>query len=110
MAPYRVGRAGLPAAAQLRNLFSVSDLSPLRRALALRSWRAALVGLVGVLAVYGLEQLAPAGWPRGAVASVAWLALGLGAIVAALRAAQPPPGRGRPPWAFVTLAAGAWTI
>src|SRR5207247_6107976 len=56
------------------------------------------------------EQLAPAGWPRGAVASVAWLALGLGAIVVALRAAQTTPGRERLPWVFVTLAAGAWTI
>jgi diguanylate cyclase (GGDEF)-like protein len=110
MAPYRVGQAGLPAAAHLRNLFSVSDLSLLRRALALRSWRAALAGLGGVLAVYGLEQLVPAGWPRGAVASVAWLALGMGAIVAALRAAQTTPGRERLPWVFVTVAAGAWTI
>jgi diguanylate cyclase (GGDEF)-like protein len=68
------------------------------------------VGVAGVCAVYGLELLAPAGWPRGAVASVAWLALGLGAIVAAMRAAQTTPGRERLPWVFVTLAAGAWTI
>src|SRR5437867_11267487 len=88
----------------------MSDLSPLSRALALRSWRAALVGLGAILAVYGLEPLAPAGWPRGALVSVAWLALGLGAMLAALRAAQTTPGRERLPWVFVTLAAGAWTI
>ncbi len=105
-----MGRSGLPATSALASLSSVSDLSPLRRALALRSWRAALVGVAGVCAVYGLEQLAPAGWTRGALASIAWLALGLGAIVAAIRAAQTTPGRGRPPWVFVALAAGAWTI
>jgi len=88
----------------------VSDLSPLGRALALRSWRAGLVGVAAVFAVYGFELLAPVGWLRGAVASVAWLALGLGAIVAAMRAAQTTPGRERLPWVFVTLAAGAWTI
>jgi len=68
------------------------------------------VGVAGVCAVYGLELLASAGWPRGAVASVAWLALGLGAIVTAMRAAQTTPGRERLPWVFVALAAGAWTI
>ena len=52
----------------------MSDLSPLSRALALRSWRAALVGIAAAIAIYGLERLAPAGWPRGALASVAWLA------------------------------------
>ncbi len=105
-----MGRSGLPATSALASLSSVSDLSPLRRALALRSWRAALVGVAGVCAVYGLEQLAPAGWTRGALASIAWLALGLGAIVAAIRAAQTTPGRERLPWVFVALAAGAWTI
>ena len=105
-----MGRAGLPATSALASLSSVSDLSPLRRALALRSWQAGLVGVAGVCAVYGLEQLAPAGWPRGAVASIAWLALGLGAIVAAMRAAQTTPGRERLPWVFVALAASAWTI
>jgi diguanylate cyclase (GGDEF)-like protein len=88
----------------------MSDLSPLGRALSLRSWRAALIGVVAALGVYGLEQLLPAGWPRGAVASVAWLAFGLGAMVAAMRAAQTTPGRERLPWIFVTLAVGAWTI
>jgi diguanylate cyclase (GGDEF)-like protein len=88
----------------------VSDLSPLRRALALRSWRAALLGLAGALALFGIEQLAPAGWPRGALASVGWLAFGMGAIVAAKRAADTTPGREKLPWVFVTLAAGAWTI
>jgi diguanylate cyclase (GGDEF)-like protein len=88
----------------------VSDLSPLRRALALRSWRAGLLGLGGAFALFGVEQLAPAGWPRGAVASVGWLALGMGAIVAAKRAADTTPGREKLPWVFVALAAGAWTI
>lgn len=88
----------------------MSDLSPLRRALELRSWRAALIGLAAAVAVYGLEQLTPAGWPRGAVVSVAWLALGLGAMVATLRAAETTPGRERLPWIFVSLAVGAWTV
>lgn len=88
----------------------MSDLSPLRRALALRSWRAALLGFAGAVALYGAEQLVPVGWPRGAVASVAWLAVGLGAMVAAARAAETTPGRERLPWIFVALAAGAWTI
>jgi diguanylate cyclase (GGDEF)-like protein len=88
----------------------MSELSPISRALSLRSWRAALIGIAGALGVYGLEQLAPAGWPRGALASVAWLAFGLGAMVAAMRAAQTTPGRERLPWIFVTLAVGAWTI
>jgi diguanylate cyclase (GGDEF)-like protein len=88
----------------------MSEISPLGRALSLRSWRAALVGVAGALVVYGLEQVAPAGWPRGAVVSVAWLAFGLGAMVAAMRAAQTTPGRERLPWIFVMLAVGAWTI
>jgi diguanylate cyclase (GGDEF)-like protein len=88
----------------------MSDLGPLRRALALRSWRAALLGLAGAFAIYGLEQLVPAGLARGTVVSVAWLAFGLGAMVTAMRAAETTPGRARLPWVFVALAAGAWTI
>jgi diguanylate cyclase (GGDEF)-like protein len=88
----------------------MSELTPLGRALALRSWRAAAVGAAGALGVYALEQLVPAGWPRGALASVAWLAFGLGAMVAAMRAARTTAGRERLPWIFVTLAVGAWTL
>ncbi|HEV8670341.1 MAG TPA: sensor domain-containing diguanylate cyclase [Candidatus Limnocylindria bacterium] len=88
----------------------MNDQSPLARALALRSWRGGLVGVIGALAVYGLELLTPAGWPRGAVASVALLALGLGALVAAKRAADTTIGRARLPWVFVALAAAAWTV
>jgi diguanylate cyclase (GGDEF)-like protein len=88
----------------------MSELSPLGRALSLRAWRAALIGVAVAFGVFGLEQLVPAGWARGAVASVAWLAFGLGAMVAALRAAQTTLGRERSPWIFVTLAALAWTI
>jgi diguanylate cyclase (GGDEF)-like protein len=110
MAACRVGDAGVPTPSALASLSSMSDLSPLGRALALRSWRVGLIGIAGAGGVYALEQLAPAGWPRGAVASVAWLALGLGAMVAALRAAQTTPGRERLPWMFVAFAVGAWTI
>jgi diguanylate cyclase (GGDEF)-like protein len=88
----------------------MDERSPLGRALALRSWRAGLVGVAGALAVYALEQLVPASWVRGAVASAAWLGLGLGAMVAAARAAGSTPGRERLPWVFVALAATAWTI
>jgi len=88
----------------------MSDLSRLGRALSLRTWRAALVGVAGTLGLYALEQIIPSGWPRGAVASAAWLALGLGAMVTAMHAAQTTSGRDRSPWIFVTLAAGAWTI
>lgn len=88
----------------------MSDIGPLRRAFALKSWRAALVCLAGAGAIYGLEQLAPAGWPRAALASVAWLAFGLGALLAAVRAAETTPGRERLPWIFVAIAAGAWTV
>ena len=88
----------------------MSDLSPLRRALALRSWRAALLGIAGAFALFGVERLVPAGWPRGALASVGWFAFGMGAIVAAKRAADTTPGREKLPWVFVMLAAGAWTI
>jgi diguanylate cyclase (GGDEF)-like protein len=105
-----VGDAGLPASSLLATFTRVSDLSPLRRAFALRSWRAILLGLVGAFAIFGVEQLAPAGWSRGAVASVGWLAFGLGAMVAAMRAAETTPGRERLPWIFVALAAAAWTI
>ena len=87
----------------------MSDLSPLGRVLALRSWRAGLVALAGALAIYGLEQLLPAGWPRGALASVAWLGFGLGAMAAAMRAAETTRGRERLPWVFVALAVAAWT-
>ena len=88
----------------------MSDLSRLGRALSLRTWRAALVGVAGTLGLYALEQIIPSGWPRGAVASAAWLALGLGAMVTAMHAAQTTSGRDRSPWIFVMLAAGAWTI
>ena len=75
----------------------MSDLSPFRRVLALRSWRATGVGIAGAVAIFGLEQLVPAGWPRAALASVAWLAFGLGAMVTAARAAETTPGRDRLP-------------
>lgn|GEM_PF-2182116 len=88
----------------------MSDLSPLRRALALRSWRAALLGFAGASALFVIELLAPAGWSRGAVASVGWLAFGMGATLAAKRAADTTPGREKLPWIFVALAASAWTI
>ena len=88
----------------------MSDFSTLGRPVLLRSWRIALLGLVAAFAVYGLEQLAPAGWPRGAIASVALLAFGLAAMVTALRAAETTPGRERLPWIFVGLASGAWTL
>jgi diguanylate cyclase (GGDEF)-like protein len=88
----------------------VSDLSPVRRALALHSWRAAFLGVAGAFTLFVVEQLAPAGWPRGAVASVGWLAIGMGAIVAAKHAADTTIGREKLPWIFVTLAAVAWTI
>ena len=88
----------------------MSDLSPLRRALALRSWRAAFLGIAGACALFGIEQLAPAGWPRGAFAAVGWLAFGMGAIVAAKHAADTTPGREKLPWVFVALASGTWTI
>jgi len=68
------------------------------------------MALAGAFAIYGLERLVPAGWPRGALASVAWLGFGLGAMVAAMRAAQTTSGRERLPWIFVTLATGAWTV
>ncbi len=68
------------------------------------------MALAAALAIYGLEQIVPAGWPRGAVASVGWLGFGLGAMVAAMRAAETTPGRERLPWVFVALAAAAWTI
>jgi diguanylate cyclase (GGDEF)-like protein len=87
----------------------MSDPSPLRRVLALRSWRATLVAIAAALAVYGVEQLVPAGWPRAAVASAAWFGFGLGAMVAAARAAEATPGRERLPWIFVALAAAAWS-
>jgi diguanylate cyclase (GGDEF)-like protein len=106
----RVGDAGVTQPRALASLVLMSDLSPLGRALALRSWRAGLVGVAGAFGVYALEQLVPAGWPRGAVVSVVWLALGLGAMVAAMRAARTTPGRERLPWLFVTIAVGAWTI
>lgn len=88
----------------------MDELSPLGRALALRSWRAGLVGVAGALAVFALEQLLPASWLRAAIASAAWLGLGLGAIVAATRAADTTPGRERLPWVFVALTATAWTL
>ena len=88
----------------------MSDFSIPGRPVLLRSWRVALVGVVAAFAVYGLEQLAPAGWPRGAIASVALLAFGLAAMVTALRAAETTPGRERLPWTFVALASGAWTL
>ena len=88
----------------------MSDLSPFRRVLALRSWRATGVGIAGAVAIFGLEQLVPAGWPRAALASVAWLAFGLGAMVTAARAAEATPGRDRLPWVFVAIAVGAWTV
>jgi diguanylate cyclase (GGDEF)-like protein len=68
------------------------------------------VGVAGAVAIFALELLAPAGWPRAALASVAWLAIGMGAMVAAARAAETTPGRERLPWVFVAIAVGAWTV
>lgn len=88
----------------------MSDLSPAGRVLVPQTWRATLVATAAALALFGLEQLVPAGWPRGAVASVGWLAFGMGAAVAAMRAAETTPGRVRLTWVFVSIAAAAWTV
>ena len=88
----------------------MSDLSPARRVVVPRTWRATLVATAAALALFGLEQLVPAGWPRAAVASVGWLAFGMGAAVTAMRAAETTPGRVRLTWIFVAIAAVAWTV
>ncbi|HKY50831.1 MAG TPA: hypothetical protein VJP45_06205, partial [Candidatus Limnocylindria bacterium] len=88
----------------------MSELGAPRHLVGRRSWRATLVGTAIALAAFGLEQLVPAGWPRAAVASAAWLAFGMGAAIAAMRAAETTSGRERLTWIFVALAAAAWTV
>src|SRR5688572_29248139 len=74
------------------------------------SWRALAAGLLGAFAIYAAEQMLPPGWQRSALASVAWLAFGLAAIAASLRAVSVATLRERLPWTFIAASSAAWTL
>lgn len=78
--------------------------------LARRSWQGFFVGLASVALVYLVELLVPSGWPRAAVVSVGWFGIGLGATLAAARAARAARPPERAPWLLITLGSAAWTI
>lgn len=89
-------------------LVSLRPVERLARALPRSSDRQLTVGIIGLVVAYGLEQLAPAGYLRSAMAAMGWLGFSLGAfgrITQALGAAR----RGeRLPWLFIGAGVVAW--
>jgi diguanylate cyclase (GGDEF)-like protein len=80
------------------------------RILARGSDRQLALASLGLLAIYGLEQLAPAGYLRAALASLGWLAFSLGAIARIGQAVNAASRRQQLPWLFIGAGVVAWTV
>ncbi len=78
------------------------------RALARSSDRQLTLGVIGLVAAYGLEQLAPAGYVRSAMAAMGWLGFGLGAFGRITQARGAARRGERLPWLFIGAGVVAW--
>src|SRR5438270_9454458 len=82
------------------SVVSLSGMSERARVLSRGSDHQLLLGIAGLAAAYALELVAPAGWPRAAVAATGALGFAAGAsgrVGSAVAAAQ---RRERLPWIF----------
>ncbi len=80
----------------------------LARLLARNSDRQLTAGIIGLLAAYALEQIAPAGYLRSAMAAMGWLGFSLGAFGRILQTVRASRTRERLPWLFIGAGVVAW--
>lgn len=76
----------------------------------LASTRFLLAGVAGAVVVYAVEQVAPPGTARNALASLGLLGFSLGALFGTARAAKLAPPAQRTPWLFLAAGVVAWTL
>src|SRR5258706_270644 len=80
----------------------------LARSLARSSDQQLIAGILGLIAAYALEQIAPAGYLRSAMAAMGWLGFSLGAFGRILQTVRASRTRERLPWLFVGAGVVAW--
>ena len=80
----------------------------LERALPRGSDQQLAAGIAGLIVAYALEQLAPPGYLRSAVAAMGWLGFGLGALGRIAQALAAARDRGRLPWLLFGAGMAAW--
>lgn len=83
-------------------------MDQVRRLLARGSDRQLAIGILGLLAAYWLEQLAPAGYLRAAAAAMGWLGFSIGATGRIAQAVQSASRRRQLPWMFIGAGVVAW--
>jgi diguanylate cyclase (GGDEF)-like protein len=82
----------------------------LARLLARNSDRQLTAGIIGLVAAYALEQIAPAGYLRSAMAAMGWLGFSLGAFGRILQTVRASRTRERLPWLFIGAGVVAWIV
>src|SRR5436190_24126035 len=82
----------------------------LARVFARGSERQLALGLLGLLVAYWLEQLAPSGYLRAAVAAMGWLGFALGATGRVVQALRNASRREQLPWLFIGAGVVAWLV
>jgi diguanylate cyclase (GGDEF)-like protein len=85
-------------------------MTRLARAFARGSDQQLLFGVLGLFAAFGLEQLAPAGYLRAAVAAMGWLGFSLGALGRIAQTISAARLRERLPWIFIAAGVVAWIV
>src|SRR5216684_2034064 len=80
----------------------------LARAFRRGSDRQLALGVLGLFAAFGLEQLAPAGYLRAAMAAMGWLGFSLGALGRIAQTITAARLRERLPWIFIAAGVIAW--
>ena len=82
----------------------------LGRLFARSSDRQLALGVLGLFAAYGLEQLAPAGYLRSAMAAMGWLGFSIGATGRIAQAVNAASRRQQLPWLFIGAGAVSWIV
>lgn len=85
-------------------------MSRLRALFSRGSDRQLALGILGLLAVYWLEQFAPAGYLRAALAATGWLGFALGATGRIAQAVRSVSRRQQLPWLFIGAGVVAWAM
>ena len=80
----------------------------MKRLLSRGTDRQLAAGVLGLAAAFGLEQLAPAGYLRSAMAAMGWLGFSVGASGRIVQAVRALPRRQQLPWLFILAACVAW--
>ena len=80
----------------------------LARAFPRGSDRQLALGVLGLFAAFGLEQLAPAGYLRAAMAAMGWLGFSLGALGRIAQTITAARLRERLPWIFIAAGVVSW--